>query len=152
MTTRCITVATLTTCMLWDIHLFPRMHKSGGAECHANVWHQGMADMLPPDDLRHSYLNFLIWCPFCESFLLNAKSQGMLSSDTRFVHLMILNVSKINSPIFLSHTSTFLRTFLCNMTEVWNYSSNNIIQISLIQLHDRLEPQWEISTGMFLKT
>ena len=48
--------------------------------------------------------------------------------------------------------STSFRTFLCNMIEIRNHSFNIIIQVSLIQLHDRVKPQGVVSPGMFLKT
>lgn len=67
--------------MLLDIHPFPRLHNQmllGRL--------LGVADMLPPGDLRHSYQDFLTWCPFCGNcLLLHTKSHGILSSDTKFM-------------------------------------------------------------------
>ena len=54
-----------------------------------------------------------------------------------------------NQTCFFAMLSTSLRTFLCNMIEIRNHSFNIIIQISLIQLHDRVKPQGVVT---FLKT
>ena len=48
--------------------------------------------------------------------------------------------------------STSLRTFVCNMIEIRNHCFNIIIQVSLIQLHDRAKPQGVVSPSMFLIT
>lgn len=55
--------------------------------------------------------------------------------------LMTPNVSEINVPSSSPMLSISLRTFLWNIIEIRNHSFNIIIQISLIQLYDYLEPQ-----------